>query len=179
MQKNLVVVAVLTGMVGLSLILVMNNPSDPSGHATGIAKSALHEKLLQYEDSHLSAWSSALQEENPAALDVLEAWSELAYKVTGKSGFWQKTVQNEWFGCEMEPDEPACRKLRQMTSEFKEWDEVQQKIETLSERSAKRYLRRNNKRLTNYINRYVPEDMSASGMKETGIFQDDLADIIN
>ena len=139
MKKNLAVISILAVMIGVSVAFVMKNPADPSGHATGISKGALHSKLMVYEDSHLSAWAGALQEESPQALDVLEAWSELAYKVTGKSGFWQETVKDQWFGCEMEPDEPACRKLRKLSGEFEKWETVQQKIETLSERSARRY----------------------------------------
>jgi len=179
MKKNLVIVTVLAVMVGVSVVFVMQNPSDPSGHATGISKTSLHSKLLQYEDSHLSAWSGALQEESPAALDILEAWSELAYKVTGKTGFWRDTVQNQWMGCQMEPDAPACRKLNKMASEFREWEEVQQKIETLSERSARRYLRRNGKKLADYVDRYVPAEMSDSGMRSTGIYRDSLADVFD
>jgi hypothetical protein len=179
MKKNITVISVLALMIGVSVVFVMKNPGDPSGHATGVNKSALHSKLLVFEDSHLSAWSGALQEENPQALDLLEAWSELAYKVTGKSGFWRGTVQDQWFGCEMEPDEPACRKLRKLSSEFEEWENLQMKIETLSERSARRFLRRNNKKLSSYIDRYVPSEMSASGMQDTGIYQDDLAEIMD
>ncbi len=179
MKKNLVTLSVLAVMVGAAVIFVMQNPSDPSGHATGINKTTLHSKLLQHEDTHLSAWSSALQDESPAALDILEAWSELAYKVTGKSGFWRDTVQNQWMGCEMEPGAPACRKLSKMASEFKEWEEIQQKIETLSERSARRFLRRNGKKLADYVDRYVPADMSDSGMRSTGLYKDSLADVFD
>jgi len=179
MKKNLVIVSVLAVMVGVSVVFVMQNPSDPSGHATGISKSSLHSKLLKYEDSHLSAWSGALREESPAALDILEAWSELAYKVTGKTGFWRDTVQNQWMGCQMEPGAPACRKLNKMASEFREWEEVQQKIETLSERSARRYLRRNTKKLADYVDRYVPSEMSDSGMRSTGVYRDPLADVFD
>ena len=179
MKKNLVTLSVLAVMVGAAAIFVMQNPSDPSGHATGINKTTLHSKLLQHEDTHLSAWSSALQDESPAALDILEAWSELAYKVTGKSGFWRDTVQNQWMGCEMEPDAPACRKLNKMASEFKEWGGVQQKIETLSERSARRFLRRNGTKLAEYVDRYVPADMSDSGMRSTGLYRESLAEVFD
>ena len=77
------------------------------------------------------------------------------------------------------PGAPACRKLNKMASEFREWGEVQQKIETLSERSARRYLRRNTKKLADYVDRYVPSEMSDSGMRSTGVYRDSLADVFD
>ncbi len=145
--------------------------------AANVASNRLWVALGAYQHTHLKAWREALtSSESPTALDVLDAYNEMAYAVTGVAGFWRKTLPSQWLGCTANADTEACVALDKSAAELTMWDGFQKKIERIStERAAVRFLKRNEKQMTAYLNQYVPVRFAASEVKETGYFQSHLA----
>ena len=103
---------------------------------------------------------------------------EVVDAVAGRSGFWRSQVRKEWFGCgtdgvadEDEDDESdevdPCRQLDKVEAELKKWDGLIKQVQNLSERSAKRFMRKNERRMREFVARYVPSQASASGMSHS------------
>lgn len=134
-------------------------------------------QLGSFQDTHLKAWKDALAAgESDSASDVLDAFNELAYTVTGPAGFWRKTLPTQWLGCAANADTDACVALAAAGPDLAKWDAFQAKISTLgSERAAARFLKKNEKRIATYIATYVPVRFSASDIRETGFFKTKLA----
>ncbi len=188
MKRNLVIFGVLVLVVGVAVVLVTIEPSDPSGRATGVTKSKLWQDLSEHQGTFLSNWAEAFEGDEPDSIEVAEAWAELAYAVAGRSGFWRSQVRKEWFGCgtdgvadEDEDDESdevdPCRQLDKVEAELKKWDGLIKQVQNLSERSAKRFMRKNERRMREFVARYVPSQASASGMKATPVYQEHMADV--
>lgn len=170
-------------LVAGGVVFVVSEGAETNGHATGASSTAgdLWSRMGNYQESYLGAWRSELDKDVSAVSpqDVLDAWSELAYGVTGQRGFWRKTVPNEWLGCGNGEATPACEALSQAEPEFADWDRFQERLGTTSEGSARRFLARNGRKMMDYLDRYVPERPTPSAMRETAFFDDQLKEVID
>jgi hypothetical protein len=137
---------------------------------------AVWQRLGVFHESHLKSWKEALAADPESASDVLDAFNEMAYAVTGPGGFWRKTLPKKWLGCPQNEELPPCIKLASLEKDLARWDKVQEKIGKLSVKSAKRFLARNYSKMLAYIDTYVPTEFSDSEMKKTGFFKQHLAE---
>ena len=189
MKRNLAIFGALVVVVGVAVVLVGMEPSDPSGRATGVSTSKLWQDLSEHRSTFLNNWAEAFEGDEPDAIEVAEAWSELAHAVAGRSGFWRSQVRKEWFGCgngavdgdeaddEADDEVDPCSQLDKVDAELKKWDGLMKQVGNLSERSATRFMRKNEKRMREFVSRYVPTQASASGMKETPVYQEHMAGV--
>ena len=78
----------LVAIVGGAAYVAYNTNGELAGHATGAnsAKEAVWSELSGLEDSYLKEWGDAFEEGNPSAIDVLEAFNEVGFAVTGQGG---------------------------------------------------------------------------------------------
>ena len=170
---SIVALAVLVGAAG---VILYQADQDPTGAATGqTVVATMWSDLSAYEGSFLSSYRGAFETESPEAMEVLEAFNELGYAVTGHGGFWRKTVRDQWLGCEINTETAACKQLEQALGELADWDQFQEKVANVSDAGAKRFLARNHRKMRSYLNRYVPAAKSATSMEETGFFKSHLA----
>jgi len=174
--KQIRVITSLVVAVATVGFLIWNYGGEPAGLATGTTKAqSLWSHLEPYTDSYLKAYSGAFDEQAPQPMDVLEAFNELAYSVTGPGGFWRTTVPNQWMGCQVNAELPACAALTGLEPDLKQWDSFQSKIDGLSPSKASRFLATNQKKIVRYLKTYVPAVKSESGMKSTGIYSAKLS----
>jgi len=170
---SIVALAVLVGAAGVVLYMA---DQDPTGAATGPSVTTnMWSELSAFESSFLKNYRGAFETESPEAVEVLEAFNELGYAVTGHGGFWRRTVRDQWLGCQVNAELAACKKLEQALGELDDWDAFQEKMGAVSDAGAKRFLARNHRKMRSYLARYVPAERSASGMEGTGFFKSHLA----
>ncbi len=135
----------------------------------------LCQRLDKYSDGFLRAWKAKLRAAQPEPMDALDAWTELAYQVTGPAGFWRKTVPQQWFGCGADAKSDQCKKLRDASGrEFKKWDQLQQTVSAVGPAQAGSFLRRNQPKLIEYLDAVVPESANLTGMESTMFYRDFL-----
>ena len=134
----------------------------------------LWKRLGNYGDEYLRAWKSSLADPDPAPRDVLDAFNELAYAVTGPRGFWRDTVPNKWLGCASDAGAPACKTLT--ANDWASWDKLQEEIGNVPSGQEAAFIAKNGKRMMAYLDTYVPEAPSMSGMKQTAFFKAELAE---
>jgi hypothetical protein len=174
-MKRLMPLFALLVLVGSAGFIVYSTEHDPTGQATGQNPSdALWSDLAAYEGSFLKSYRGAFKADNPEPIEVLEAFNELGFAVTGHGGFWRKTVRDQWLGCEMNAETAACRSLEKALEELTRWDTFQEKVSNVSESGAKRFLARNHRKIKQYLERYVPAQKSATSMESTGFFKSHL-----
>ncbi|MFT7623667.1 MAG: hypothetical protein ACI9WU_002850 [Myxococcota bacterium] len=149
--------------------------------ATSGGKAMQHvwKRMAQYEGSYLRTWASALSQEPASPMEVVDAFNELAFAVTGPKGFWRDTLPNKWLGCQTNGDTEPCQRLATQASELARWDEIQAQMTKLPEKKARRFLGRNEARLMAYFDNYVPLQPSASAMKETGFYKAHLDGVMD
>jgi len=184
MRKALIGVAVVA-VVAVAVWAVMNYPPKPAGKATGSVvkpkaargmQKALWEELAQHEDAFLDAYAEQFQAMPNEAQEVLAAYSELSYQITGFGGLWRKTVPDKYFGCAANDHMPICKKFKQVHNSFSKWDKLQEQIMELdTEKQARKFLKKNGKELQEYIRYYVPKDESFSAVQATPFFSENLA----
>jgi hypothetical protein len=133
----------------------------------------------QYGESYLQNWDEALQGEAPNATEVVDAFNELAYAVTGPTGFWRATLPNNWLGCRQDPSSAPCLKLTGAQPELARWDEIQENLSNMPERQAGTFLRRNKRSILAYFDNYVPQEPSSSAMKQTLYYQEHLIGLLD
>ncbi len=159
-------------------------PDQPSPEAkpevpasTGLPEDAktaaqrLARRLLDLSDPYLMAWRERLDVAEPDAMEVLEAFNELAFQVSGAGGFWRKTVHQDWFGCPSAPSSEQCVKLAKAEPALVAADRLQHEIGNLAHSRAASWLRRNEQRLVTYLEDLVPKQTSFTAMKETSFYQ--------
>jgi hypothetical protein len=175
-MKRLMPLFALVLLVGSAAFIVVSTEHDPTGQATGQSSTAaLWSDLSAYEGSFLRSYRGAFDTQNPEAMEVLEAFNELGFAVTGHGGFWRKTVRDQWLGCGMNAETAACKSLETALDELADWDAFQEKVSNVSDAGAKRFLARNHRRINSYLQRYVPAQKSASSMELTGFYKSHLA----
>lgn len=159
------------------------SPDDEGGLAANVGGSQSHlelwARLGDYESSHLRTWKDALATPNPSAREVLDAFNELGYTITGPAGFWRKTVPNQWFGCDTDTNSMVCRTLATSAAEeLKEWDAFQTEISELPDGKEAAFLRKNLKRMMTYLDTWVPRTASMSDMQATGFYKEKLEKVM-
>lgn len=136
-------------------------------------------RLGDYGDSFLGPWKKALKAPDaPPPGDVLDAFNELSLAVTGPTGFWRKTVPNQWLGCDATPESAPCKRIAELQAELATWDAVNKQILALDPKKASGFLQRNEARLVGYLETYVPREPSAGAMKETAFYRKHLAAVL-
>jgi hypothetical protein len=159
-------------LVGVAGFIVFSVDNDPTGQATGQNSTlALWSDLSAYEGSFLKSYKGAFESEQPEPTEVLEAFNELGFAVTGHGGFWRKTVRDQWLGCQMNAETAACRSMEKALGELADWDAFQEKLAKVSDAGAKRFLARNHRKMNDYLERYVPAEKSATSMEQTGFYK--------
>lgn len=141
------------------------------------------ERLARYRGSYLRAWASALDGPPGSAMEVLEAFGEVAAKVTGPGGFWRTTVPDQWLGCAnpgalLDDHRLACERLREAEPTLRRWDRLRRRVGRLTHWRAGPFLARRHAELTAYLDAVVPDEPSASAMARTGFFRRTLSDIL-
>lgn len=177
MKQRIAVLGGLAVVVAAAGFLVFTQQQDPTGRAAGSSAQAdeLWQAMSQYQGSYLRGWKRAFKTGEYAPADVLEAFNELGYAVTGPGGFWRKDLPNGWLGCRRLPDSPACEALAGTTSELEKWDAFQGEIRETDEADARKFIEANQGKMIEYIKRYVPTEPSSSAMQSTPFYQEHLA----
>ena len=148
---------------------------DGGSHTSG----EVWQKLGVHAETFLKTWRSQLREPSAAPSEVLDAFNELAYQITGPTGFWRKTLPQQWLGCSANPDSEACVSVAKVLGELSQWDDIQKRIGGLEASQAKAFLERNAGRMLAYLETYVPAEASSSGMKDTDFYKKKLASILD
>jgi len=185
MKKTLVVVAGVVVLAGAAALLY-HFQQDPTGSARGSSvKRAAAQKALQqelwsqlstYEGEYLGAYADQFQQRPDDPMELLTAFNELAYNVTGYGGLWRKTVPDKYFGCAANEHLPVCRKFKQVQADFTEWDKLQEQIMDIeTERQARKFLMKNGGKLQAYIETFAPRDESFTAVQSTPFFQENLS----
>lgn len=184
MKKAIVGLAVLL-VVGAGVWVMMNYPPEPTGSATGSAvkprqgdalQKALWQELSKYEGEYLGAYAEYFETTPDEPLELVNAFNELAYNITGPGGLWRKTVPDKYFGCAANDHMPICKKFKEVNQTFSKWDALQEQMLDIGDnRSAKKFLKKHKKDIEDYLRLYVPEDESFSSVQATPFFTDNLS----
>jgi hypothetical protein len=162
---------------GDELVWPGHEAAESDGIMIGVANTLdLWRSLAQYKNTYLKSWRDELNGEAESESDIVDAFNELAYAITGPNGFWRKTLPKRWLGCPSDPDQEACKLLTKHAGRLAQWDKIQKKIEKLSPKQAKRFLKRNRRRLQGYIEMYVPDAINDAALRKTGFFRDRLSE---
>ncbi len=184
MKKVVVGVAVAVVVAG-AVYAVLNWPPTPSGQATGSSirpgsdaalQNAMWEALAAHESTYLKAYSEQFQARPDDPLEVLAAFNELAYNVTGRGGLWRKTVPDKYFGCAANEELPICGQFRKLEPELSKWDGLQEQMMSIeSPKEARKFLREHGREMEEYLKTYVPQDESFTAVQATPWFSRNLA----
>ncbi len=137
---------------------------------------AVWQKLGEYKGTvFLKQWRENLSGDPGSATDIVDAFNELAYAVTGPAGFWRKTVPNQWLGCVENAETEPCKKVTEMQKELGQWDKIQDAISKLAPEKAAAFLSRNSSRMLAYMDTYVPTEPSMTAIKTTPFYKKHLA----
>ena len=153
---------------------------DGPGLAAGLTSkqsaAEIWKRLAAYDHGYLEAWKDVLSDPDPSPRDVLDAFNELAFAITGPAGFWRKTVPERWLGCQADPDTPVCKALvGASAARFEALDKLQAEIAELPAGKESTFLAKHGTELLAYLDAYVPATPSMSAMRDTGFFKDTLA----
>lgn len=184
MKKALIGIAVVA-VIGVAGWAVSSWPPSGAGKATGSLvkpakggkmQAALWEDLAQHEDTYLDAYADYFQTRPDEPVELVNAFNELAYNVTGHGGLWRKTVPDKYFGCQANEHMPVCKEFKKMQGTFSRWDKLQEKmLEVGSKREAQKFIRKHGKELQEYLRYYVPTDESFSAVQATPFFTENLS----
>ncbi len=109
-------------------------------------------------------------------MELVNAFNELAYNITGPGGLWRKTVPDKYFGCVSNEHMPICKKFKQVNETFTKWDKLQEQMLDIGDnRAAKKFLKQHQKEIEDYLRLYVPTDESFSAVQATPFFSENLA----
>ncbi len=130
--------------------------------------------LGRYRRTYLAAWSEKLAGPPPSAMDALDAFHELMAQITGPSGFWRKTLPQQWFGCVDAPGSEQCKRLTRANEEMAIWDDYQKRLAGQKGAGAKAWLKSHKPRMLAYCERFVPVTPNMSAAEATGYYLDKL-----
>ena len=180
MNKKLLIGGAVGASIAGAVILVLTLGTGPTGQATGskqpkanqrTVKQAVWNELASHEDTYLAAYADYFQQGDTDALDLLAAFNELAFQVTGAGGLWRDTVPNKYFGCQMNDDFKICVELKKAEEVFAKWDAFQtQASEVDSSHQAARFIIRHGAEMEEYLRTFVPANESLSAVQETPFF---------
>jgi len=182
----LVVVAVMLGELAETDKHRTGSPPGVSDAASGEGKArsadrkdlyeSLWKAMAAHEQTYLNAYAEHFRTMPEDPIELLFAFNELVYAVTGYGGLWRKTVPEKYFGCANNEYIPMCQGFKQLQLDFRKWDSLQEEIMAIqTERQARRFLEAHGKELHEYIRKFVPRDQSFSAIAETPIYSDLLA----
>lgn len=139
--------------------------------------------LGRYRHSYLRTWSDALAGPPASALEVVEAWGEVAVAVAGPAGFWRRTVPDRWLGCagaRADGEKPSlpCARLASAVPELRKWDRLRRRMARLGRRGSARFLKRHRAELIAFLATWVPDEPSASAMERTPFFARRLSETL-
>ncbi len=185
MNKKLLVGGAVGVSIAAAVILVITLGTGPTGQATGskvrksnqkTVKQAVWNDLASHEDTYLAAYADYFQEGDTDALELISAFNELAFQVTGAGGLWRDTVPNKYFGCQMNDDFKICVELKKAEETFAEWDAFQTRAgEIDSSHQATRFIIRHGDEMREYLRTFVPNNESLSAVQETPFFDQKFA----
>ncbi len=185
MKKKLLVGGAVGASIAAAIILVFTLGTGPTGQATGskvrkagkeTVKQAVWNDLASHEDTYLVAYSDYFQEGDTDALELLSAFNELAFQVTGAGGLWRDTVPNKYFGCQMNDDFEICVELKKAEEAFAKWDAFQQKAAEIdSGFQATKFIVRHGGEMREYLQTFVPANESLSAVQDTPFFARNFA----
>ena len=163
----------------------MNYPPAPTGNATGSAvkprqadalQQALWSELAKHESAYLGAYAEYFEGSPNEPLELVNAFNELAYNITGPGGLWRKTVPDKYFGCAANEHMPICQKFKETQQTFSKWDKLQaQMLDIGDDRAARKFLKSHQQELEQYLRDFVPENESFSAVQATPFFSNNLA----
>jgi len=184
-KMKLAVGAAVLVVVVAAVWTVVNWPPFGAGKATGslvkpkagkAMTQAMWTELSKHQESFLTAYADQFQAMPDDAEEVLAAFSELSFQVTGPGGLWRKTVPNKYFGCEANEELPICGKFKAMEKTYSKWDQLQQQMMDLdSPKQASAFLKDHEKEIREYLETFVPSDESFSAVQATAFFEKNLA----
>ena len=184
MKRDTLWVLVLTFSLAMFLAAGCKQES-PTGMATGKADKRAKVKELQkklwtelavYEDSFLGAYGEYFEDKPDDAYELLGAFSELSFSITGPGGLWRKTVPDKYFGCANNEHLPICQQFQRVAPMFKSWDAFQQQIlDVDGPRQAEAFIKQNQAKMREYLKIFVPQDESLTAVQNTPFFQQNLA----
>lgn len=148
-------------------------PAGKDSAYTPVARE-LAQRLDRYADGMLRPWKDRLRAERPEPMDTIEALSDLMIQVTGPTGLWRKTVPAQWYGCAEDPTSDQCQKLMMATRKLEKLDAFQSQVAGVSRGQAGPWLKKNVKRVMEYLDTYVPDEPSLSGCQATPFYQTNL-----
>jgi hypothetical protein len=186
MKKKVLIGGVLVLVLGVVVAGLMVWPPQEAGNATGIiGRGAKQDLVLQkelwgqfapYEKSFLSAYSEQLTEQPDDPMELVAAFNELAYGVTGPGGLWRKTVPEKFFGCAADQEAPACQSLKEAEAQFQRWDKLQQAANEIDlPKDALKFLKANRAEIDEYLKTMVPVNDSMSSIEATPFFAANIA----
>jgi hypothetical protein len=184
MKKAVIGVAVVA-VVAVGVWVMMNYPPAPAGKATGsivkpgkadVMQQKLWDELAKQEDNYLDSYAEYFESRPDEPMELLNAFNEVAYNITGHGGLWRKTVPDKYFGCANNEHMPICKKFKQELNSFSKWDKFQDQMNDVgSNREAKKFIKQHHKELEEYLRYYVPVDESFSAVQATPFFSENLA----
>lgn len=180
MKKKVFIGGAVAASVIAAVILVVALGSGPTGQATGskvrksgkrTVKQEVWTDLASYEDSYLSAYAEYFQEGDTDPLELLSAFNELAFQVTGAGGIWRDTVPNKFFGCQANADFEICIEFKKADAFLTKWDAFQEQAAAVDSRfTAGKFIVRHGAKMREYLHTFVPENESLSAVQATPFF---------
>ncbi|MFH1530570.1 MAG: hypothetical protein ABIK09_07535 [Pseudomonadota bacterium] len=185
MDRRLLIGGAVGACIAAAIILVLTLGADPTGQATGskvrksdkdTVKQTVWNELASHEDTYLTAYADYFQEGDTDALELLSAFNELAFQVTGEGGLWRDTVPNKYFGCQANDDFEICVELRRAEETFAKWDAFQRQASELdSGFQATKFIVRHGDEMREYLRTFVPANESLSAVQNTPFFAQNFA----
>jgi len=185
MNKKILIGGLVVACIAAAVALVSVLGVDPSGMATGskvrksvreTVKQAVWNELAAHEETYLTAYADYFQEGDKDPLEMLSAFNELAYQVTGAGGLWRDTVPNKYFGCQVNEDFKICIELKKAEETFARWDAFQSRAAEVDTSSrARKFIYRHGDEMREYLRIFVPGNESLSAVQATPFFAHNFA----
>ena len=135
---------------------------------------AIWERLKKYDKSYLVRWAPVFRRESRYASDLIDAWNDLGYTMTGPDGLWRTKVPNEWLRCDKNPTQKACQALIAHEPIFKEWDVFQEKISRTEPRRGGSFLLAHVDDLEQHMDTYLMEAPTREAMMEPRFYKEQM-----
>lgn len=160
------------------LVLAPIGAAAQESHDVSPAGARLWEAMEPYQQTWLRRYLAGTRMGEPTDHDVLLAFNDLAYQITGPGGLWRKDAPNQWWGCRAMPAQPACEVISGLGEEWRRWDALQQQIEGVRSNRAAAFIARNERALVRYLKHYVPRRDSAFDAEATPFHQKHLDGLV-
>lgn len=140
----------------------------------GATAEAFWDRLAMYKTTYLLNWKDALGRPPEDEMTILEAFAELMVQVTGPTGFWQRKVGAEWFGCPANPAQEQCKKLAAANTKLAAWHRLQASVGRQSAATAHGFINAHQRRMIQYLEEIVPARPNLSGMQQTPFYMQNI-----